>query len=41
VKIASVKIACRFEPYQFQSRRASHAISSLDRSTSEIWKNKM
>ena len=34
-KIAFVKIACRYEPYQFQSRRAS----SLDQSTSRYLRN--
>jgi len=39
-KIASMKIACRYKPCLFLSRRTLHAISSLDRSTSETLKDK-
>ena len=37
----SVKMGWRYEPYQFQSCRASHAICSLDQSTSETLKDKI
>ena len=39
-KIASMKIACRYKPCLLLSRRTLHAISSLDRSTSETLKDK-